>query len=117
MAQHTLPRPTSPPGATIYALRRAQGLSLDDLCARIALRGGSVNKASISRIERHQANPTAEMLEHIAHGLGVRPEDLWCPPTLAPVLALPEPGRAEALAKVEAYVSDLAAAYRVHRAA
>ena len=117
MAQHTLPRPTAPPGATIYALRRAQGLSLDELCARIALHGGTINKATISRIERALANPTAEVLEQIAKGLSVQPADLWCQPTLAPVLALPMPERAEALEKVATYVSDIAAAYRVHRAA
>lgn len=50
----------------IHGLRKSSGLSLQALSAKC-----DVSRAAISLIERGESNPTAVILEKIAHGLGV----------------------------------------------
>ncbi|WP_119420090.1 helix-turn-helix domain-containing protein [Desertibaculum subflavum] len=53
-------------GARIHALRTARGLTLDGL-ARLS----DVSRAMLSRIERGESSPTAQLLNKICGGLGV----------------------------------------------
>ena len=50
----------------VRALRAAQGLSLEELCAR-----SGVSRSMISRVERGESSPTAVLLEKLAVGLNV----------------------------------------------
>lgn len=91
----------------------AHRLSLQALCDRIERHDGEgLNKGTISRIEAGKGNPSLETLERIARALGVTVADLFHPPLLAPILALPEPARSESLTKVKDYIDLLANAYR-----
>lgn len=70
----TLPvDPTEPPrvGATLQALRQAQGLSLDELSRR-----AGVSKSMLSQIERNQANPTVAVVWRLANALRVELSEL-----------------------------------------
>lgn len=53
-------------GARIRALRAERGLTLDGLAGR-----ADVSRAMLSRIERGESSPTAQLLNRIAGGLGV----------------------------------------------
>jgi transcriptional regulator with XRE-family HTH domain len=53
-------------GDRIRRLRSGQGLSLDDLAAR-----SGVSRAMLSRIERGESSPTAQLLNRVCGGLGV----------------------------------------------
>jgi transcriptional regulator with XRE-family HTH domain len=53
-------------GARIRALRAARGLTLDGLA-----RAGEVSRAMLSRIERGESSPTAQLLNRICGGLGI----------------------------------------------
>lgn len=53
-------------GARVKALRVAAGLSLEALAAR-----SGVSRAAISRIERGEASPTAQLLGRLCSGLGI----------------------------------------------
>lgn len=65
--------PTEPPrvGATLQALRQAQGLSLDELSRR-----AGVSKSMLSQIERNQANPTVAVVWRLANALRVELSEL-----------------------------------------
>lgn len=52
-------------GKTLLALRKAKGLSLDGLAEK-----SDVSRAMISKIERGERNPTAQVLGKLAVGLG-----------------------------------------------
>jgi transcriptional regulator with XRE-family HTH domain len=106
--------PAGPPGANIYRLRQLHDISYGDLAARIHALGGHIERSTIYRIEQGAAYSTAT-LDLIARGLGVGVPDLFGSPALLPLAVLPAPDRLEAEAKVETYIRDLAAAYRVHR--
>lgn len=70
----TLPiDPAEPPrvGATLQALRQAQGLSLDELSRR-----AGVSKSMLSQIERNQANPTVAVVWRLANALRVELSEL-----------------------------------------
>ncbi len=70
----TLPAdPAEPPrvGATLQALRQAQGLSLDELSRR-----AGVSKSMLSQIERNQANPTVAVVWRLANALRVELSEL-----------------------------------------
>ena len=53
-------------GARIRALRAARGLTLDGLA-----RAAEVSRAMLSRIERGESSPTAQLLNRICGGLGI----------------------------------------------
>lgn len=53
-------------GARIRALRAANGLTLDGLA-----RQAEVSRAMLSRIERGESSPTAQLLNRVCGGLGV----------------------------------------------
>jgi transcriptional regulator with XRE-family HTH domain len=59
-------------GARIHALRAERGLTLDGL-ARLA----DVSRAMLSRIERGESSPTAQLLAKICGGLGITPSVLF----------------------------------------
>lgn len=58
-------------GATLQALRQAQGLSLDELSRR-----AGVSKSMLSQIERNQANPTVAVVWRLANALRVELSEL-----------------------------------------
>ena len=58
-------------GATLQALRAAQGLSLDELSRR-----AGVSKSMLSQIERNQANPTVAVVWRLANALRVELSEL-----------------------------------------
>lgn len=58
-------------GATLLALRQAQGLSLDELSRR-----AGVSKSMLSQIERNQANPTVAVVWRLANALRVELAEL-----------------------------------------
>ncbi|MDN3568934.1 helix-turn-helix domain-containing protein [Paeniroseomonas aquatica] len=53
-------------GARIHALRAARGLTLEALAGRAA-----VSRAMLSRIERGESSPTAQLLGRLCGGLGI----------------------------------------------
>lgn len=53
-------------GERVRALRAARSLTLDDLAAR-----SGVSRAMLSRIERGESSPTAQLLNRVCNGLGV----------------------------------------------
>lgn len=53
-------------GTRIHALRGARGLTLEALAGRAA-----VSRAMLSRIERGESSPTAQLLARICGGLGI----------------------------------------------
>lgn len=53
-------------GARVKALRAMRGLTLDDLAAR-----SGVSRAMLSRIERGESSPTAQLLGRVCGGLDV----------------------------------------------
>jgi transcriptional regulator with XRE-family HTH domain len=53
-------------GARIRLLRGERGLTLDDLAER-----GDVSRGMLSRIERGESSPTAQLLGKICNGLGI----------------------------------------------
>ena len=53
-------------GGRVRALRSTQGLTLDDLGVR-----AGVSRAMLSRIERGESSPTAQLLNRVCVGLGV----------------------------------------------
>lgn len=53
-------------GASVRVLRIAAGLTLDDLAGR-----SGVSRAMLSRIERGESSPTAQLLNRVCGGLGV----------------------------------------------
>jgi len=59
-------------GARVHALRTERGLTLDGL-ARLA----DVSRAMLSRIERGESSPTAQLLAKICGGLGITPSVLF----------------------------------------
>jgi len=66
------PVPTPPPlGKNIMAIRKEQGLSLDELARR-----SGVSKAMLSQVEQHKTNPTIATLWKIAYGLDAGLEQL-----------------------------------------
>ncbi len=82
----------------IAAERQARGLSLGDLAAR-----SGVSKAMLSRIERQEASPTANVLARVAAAFGV---------TLAELLT-PDQGEAQTLAAADQPVwTDPATGYQ-----
>lgn len=58
-------------GANIKRLRKAQGISQEELADR-----ARVHRTFVSQIERAVKSPTLESLEKIAQGLGVALADL-----------------------------------------
>ena len=66
----TAPPPAEDPdtrlGARIHALRAARGLTLEALAGRAA-----VSRAMLSRIERGESSPTAQLLGRLCGGLGI----------------------------------------------
>lgn len=58
-------------GANIKRLRKAQGISQEELAER-----ARVHRTFVSQIERAVKSPTLESLEKIALGLGVPLKDL-----------------------------------------
>lgn len=66
-------------GARIHALRAARGLTLDGL-ARLS----DVSRAMLSRIERGESSPTAQLLNKICGGLGVMLSALFAETEKAP---------------------------------
>ncbi len=53
-------------GERVRALRAARGLTLDELAAQ-----SGVSRAMLSRVERGESSPTAQLLNRICSGLGV----------------------------------------------
>src|SRR5947207_1489909 len=53
-------------GERVRGLRAAKSLSLDDLAER-----SGVSRAMLSRIERGESSPTAQLLNRVCSGLGV----------------------------------------------
>jgi transcriptional regulator with XRE-family HTH domain len=53
-------------GARVHALRGSANLTLDDLAKR-----SGVSRAMLSRIERGESSPTAQLLNRVCAGLGV----------------------------------------------
>lgn len=103
--------PTAAPAAAIYRLRQYHDLSYRELAHRIQRAGHNLDHANIYRIE-HGAAYTSQSLAAIAAGLQVAVTDLFTDPRLAPLATLAPADRAEAEAKVSAYVADLLLAYR-----
>jgi transcriptional regulator with XRE-family HTH domain len=71
-------------GARVRRLRDERGLTLDALAAR-----SGVSRAMLSRIERGESSPTAQLLAKVCGGLGVT----------MPMLFAPEASRAEPLSR------------------
>ena len=59
-------------GARIHELRTERGLTLDGLARR-----ANVSRAMLSRVERGESSPTAQLLVKICGGLGVTPSVLF----------------------------------------
>ena len=59
-------------GTRIHELRAEQGLTLDGLA-----RQADVSRAMLSRVERGESSPTAQLLVKICGGLGVTPSVLF----------------------------------------
>jgi transcriptional regulator with XRE-family HTH domain len=59
-------------GARLKALRAAGGLTLEDLADR-----SGVSRAMLSRIERGESSPTAQLLNRVCSGLGVTLSSLF----------------------------------------
>ena len=59
-------------GARLKALRAAGGLTLEDLADR-----SGVSRAMLSRIERGESSPTAQLLNRVCAGLGVTLSSLF----------------------------------------
>ncbi len=59
-------------GEQVRTLRSTRGLTLDDLAAR-----SGVSRAMLSRIERGQSSPTAQLLNRVCAGLGVTLSSLF----------------------------------------
>jgi Zn-dependent peptidase ImmA (M78 family)/DNA-binding XRE family transcriptional regulator len=61
-------------------LRLAQGLSLDELAAKV---GGIVTKQAISKYELGTAQPSPVVLNKLATALGVKASHFWSEPTIS----------------------------------
>jgi transcriptional regulator with XRE-family HTH domain len=61
-------------GLRVRALRAADGLTLDQLAER-----SGVSRAMLSRIERGESSPTAQLLNRVCSGLGVTLSTLFAP--------------------------------------
>lgn len=59
-------------GARIHELRAGRGLTLDGLA-----RQADVSRAMLSRVERGESSPTAQLLVKICGGLGITPSVLF----------------------------------------
>ena len=80
--QHSAPVATSPQrsfGARVRELRRAAGMTQEDLAERCGL-----FRTYMSRIETGQANPTLTMIHALAASLGVPVQALFGEATAAP---------------------------------
>jgi transcriptional regulator with XRE-family HTH domain len=66
-------------GARVHALRAAGNLTLDDLARR-----SGVSRAMLSRIERGESSPTAQLLNRVCAGLGVTLSALFASSTATP---------------------------------
>jgi len=56
----------------LQKLRRAKGMSQEDLAAR-----ADINRNYVGMLKRNEHAPTIEMLEKLALGLGVDPADFF----------------------------------------
>jgi len=67
------PAPAKPPalGPRLHAIRKARGLTLDELSER-----SGISKSMLSQIERGQANPTFGTLWNITQSLGLELSEL-----------------------------------------
>lgn len=70
----TLPEGPPAVGSRLQEVRKAQGLSLDELSRR-----AGVSKSMLSEVERNQANPTVAVLWRLAGALGIELTDLLAP--------------------------------------
>jgi transcriptional regulator with XRE-family HTH domain len=61
-------------GARVRSLRTAGAMTLDDLAER-----SGVSRAMLSRIERGESSPTAQLLNRVCSGLGVTLSTLFAP--------------------------------------
>ncbi|NDY92503.1 helix-turn-helix domain-containing protein [Ideonella livida] len=66
-------------GERLQALRKQQGLSLEELSRR-----AGVSKSMLSEVERNQANPTIAVLWRLATALGLSLTELLAEPEAAP---------------------------------
>lgn len=62
-------------GRRVHALRTGAGMTLDALAER-----SGVSRAMLSRIERGESSPTAQLLNRVSAGLGVTLSALFAPP-------------------------------------
>lgn len=62
-------------GAALKAARVKQGLSMKELAVRLGVSGTT----TISRYESGKLNLSADLIEKIAKGIGVKPEILFRP--------------------------------------
>lgn len=69
-------------GVRLRALRAGRSLTLDELAAR-----AEVSRAMLSRVERGESSPTAQLLVKISGGLGVALSALFAADTAADGLA------------------------------
>lgn len=67
-------------GNRIHALRTARGLTLDALAAQ-----AEVSRAMLSRIERGESSPTAQLLNRICGGLGLTLSTLFAEAEVSPL--------------------------------
>lgn len=70
-------------GARIKDLRAERGLTLDGLAER-----ADVSRAMLSRIERGESSPTAQLMNKVCGGLGITLSVLFAETTAAPVSPL-----------------------------
>ncbi|MGI5274664.1 helix-turn-helix domain-containing protein [Nonomuraea sp. CA-218870] len=75
----TAPDPKGP-YVQIRDLRKAYGLSIPGLVARIRKFGVSVHKDHISNVERGERRASNELMTAWAKALGVHPLDVYQPP-------------------------------------
>lgn len=68
------------PYVQIRDLRKAYGLSIPGLVARIRRHGVSVHKDHISNVERGERRASNELMTAWAKALGVNPLDVYQPP-------------------------------------
>jgi transcriptional regulator with XRE-family HTH domain len=69
-------------GSRLRAARQARGLLIEDVAERVG-----VSKSFISRFERDVVQASVATLLRVCHAIGIKPADLFSPPTTAYVPA------------------------------
>lgn len=67
----------TPPHVSLRVLRKACGLTLDEVCARVAeATGRELTRGALSAIESGTRGASSEVLRGLAHAYDLDPEDI-----------------------------------------